>query len=75
MATAEWNAHIPAQTGRGTCKWGVISALYAREIRQSAAILPPGTERDALLKKAIQADSEANLDDQSNSQPGPPFKS
>jgi hypothetical protein len=48
-------------------------ALYAREIRQSAAILPPGTERDALLKKAIQADSEANLDDQSNSQP--PFKS
>jgi hypothetical protein len=50
-------------------------ALYAKEIRQTAAILPPGTERDALLKKAVQADFLANSYDQSSSQSGPTVKS
>jgi hypothetical protein len=39
-------------------------ALYAKEIRQSAAILPPGTERDALLRKASQAVFPSTSDDQ-----------
>jgi hypothetical protein len=31
-------------------------ALYAKEVRKKAACLPPGTEKDALLEKARQAD-------------------
>ena len=34
-------------------------ALYASEISKQAAELPPGVERDALLKKARQADTTA----------------
>lgn len=36
-------------------------ALYAREVRKKAACLPPGTERDALLEKARQADEASAL--------------
>lgn len=33
--------------------------LYAKEVRDSAARLPPGIEREALLRKARQADATA----------------
>ena len=43
-------------------------ALYAGEVGKSAARLPPGIERDALLKKARQADAEAQTDGWANTQ-------
>jgi hypothetical protein len=39
----------------------------ARQARQKAAQLPPGDERDALLKKARRADTEAHINDWVNS--------
>ena len=36
---------------------------WAEAVRQQAAALPPGPERDALLKKASQADTAFYLDD------------
>lgn len=36
-------------------------ALYAAEVRKKAASLPPGTERDALLEKARQADEASAM--------------
>ncbi len=36
-------------------------ALYAGEVRKKAACLPPGTEREALLEKARQADEASTL--------------
>jgi hypothetical protein len=32
-------------------------ALFAKKIRKKAALLPPGEEKEALLKKASQADT------------------
>jgi hypothetical protein len=37
-------------------------ALYANEVRERAALLPPGIERDILLKKARQADTASELE-------------
>jgi hypothetical protein len=34
-------------------------ASFAKKVREKASGLPPGTERDALLEKASQADSAA----------------
>jgi RNA polymerase-binding transcription factor DksA len=42
-------------------------AEWAEKIREQAAQLPPGTERDAMLKRASQADTAAHLDDWANS--------
>jgi hypothetical protein len=42
-------------------------ASFAKEIRDKASRLPPGTERDTLLKKASQADTAAHLDEWANS--------
>lgn len=42
-------------------------ALYANEIRQKAALLPPGVERETLLNKARQAENATRLDDWVNS--------
>ena len=42
-------------------------AAWAEEVRQQAAKLPPGPERDALLKKLRQADTASHLDDWANS--------
>jgi len=42
-------------------------AEWAEKIREEAARLPPGTERDEMLKKASQADTAAHLDDWANS--------
>ncbi len=36
-------------------------ALYAGQVRKKAASLPPGSERDALLQKARQADEASAL--------------
>jgi hypothetical protein len=38
-------------------------AAWADEIREQAASLPSGPERDALLKKASQADVASHLND------------
>jgi hypothetical protein len=42
-------------------------AAWAKEVRAKAAALPPGPERDALLKKARQAETALNLEDWANS--------
>ncbi len=38
-------------------------AAWAANVRKQADQLAPGVERDALLKKASQADAAAHLDD------------
>ena len=43
-------------------------ALYAREVREKAASLPPGAEKDVLLKKARQADDASAANDWANTQ-------
>ena len=42
-------------------------ACFASEIREKASQLPPGAEKEAMLKKASQADTAAHLDDWANS--------
>ena len=42
-------------------------AAWAIKVRKQALTLPPGREREALLKKARQADTTAHLDDWANS--------
>ena len=42
-------------------------AEWAEKIREQAARLPPGIERDEMLKRASQADTAAHLDDWANS--------
>jgi hypothetical protein len=46
-------------------------ASFAVEIRKKASELRPGPERDALLKRARQADTASHIDEWANS-PGPP---
>lgn len=38
-------------------------AAWSKEVIEQAAKLPPGPERDALIKKARQADVAVHLDD------------
>lgn len=38
-------------------------AAFAKEARVAAACLPPGPEREAMLKKARQADTASQFDD------------
>jgi hypothetical protein len=40
---------------------------WSKEVREQAALLPPGPDRDAMLKRASQADTAAHLDDWANS--------
>ena len=40
---------------------------FAETARKVAALLPPGAERDVLLRKARQADTASNLTDWVNS--------
>jgi hypothetical protein len=40
---------------------------WANQVLEQANSLPPGPERDALLKKASQADTASHLDDWANS--------
>jgi hypothetical protein len=40
---------------------------WAEDVREEADKLPPGPEREALLKKARQADTASHLDDWANS--------
>ena len=40
---------------------------WANEVRERAKTLPPGAERDALFRKASQADTAAHLDEWANS--------
>lgn len=42
-------------------------ALFAKAAREKAALLPPGAEKDELLRKARQADTTAHLTDWVNS--------
>jgi hypothetical protein len=42
-------------------------ADWAKGIRQQADELPPGYERDELLRKARQAETASNIDDWANS--------
>lgn len=37
-------------------------SAWAEEVRQKAAELPPGPERDALLKKLRQADAASHIE-------------
>jgi hypothetical protein len=40
---------------------------WAAQVREQAEMLPPGPERDALLKKVRQADTASHLEDWANS--------
>jgi hypothetical protein len=42
-------------------------ASFAEEIRKKASELRPGPERDALLKRARQADTASHINDWANS--------
>ena len=42
-------------------------ALFAKGARKKASLLPPGAEKDELLRKAQQADTTARADDWVNS--------
>jgi hypothetical protein len=42
-------------------------ATFAEDVRDKAAKLPPGIEREYMLRKARQADTAARLDDWANS--------
>lgn len=42
-------------------------AFWSKQVVTTANALPPGLERDALIKKARQADVAAHLDDWSRS--------
>jgi hypothetical protein len=44
---------------------------WANEVREQAATLPPGPERDALLNKARQADTASHLDDSTSTMTAP----
>ena len=41
--------------------------MWAKEVRAQAAELPPGPERDELLKKVRQAETAMHLEDWANS--------
>jgi hypothetical protein len=47
---------------------------WAQKLRNDADELRPGPEKDALLKKARQADAAAHVDDWANSSGSPPPK-
>lgn len=40
---------------------------FAKDMQEKASSLPPGPEKDAMLKKARQADIACHLDDWANS--------
>jgi hypothetical protein len=42
-------------------------AAFAQDARDEAARLPPGVERDEMLRKVSQADTAAHLDEWANS--------
>ncbi|SDN26257.1 hypothetical protein [Afipia sp. GAS231] len=42
-------------------------ASFAKKIREKAVLLPPGAEKDDLLRRARQADSASHLDEWVNS--------
>jgi hypothetical protein len=42
-------------------------ASFAEDVRQKASRLPPGHEKDQMLRKARQADTAAHLNDWANS--------
>ena len=42
-------------------------ASFAKAARKKAALLPPGPEKEQMLRKARQADTAAHLDDWANS--------
>ena len=41
--------------------------LWANKVREQAAKLPPGRERDDLIEKARQADTALHMEDWANS--------
>lgn len=42
-------------------------ASFAKDARKKASLLPPGAEKEQMLRKARQADTAAHLDDWVNS--------
>jgi len=42
-------------------------AAWSAEVREQAAKMPPGPEREALIKKARQADVASHMDDWAHS--------
>jgi len=40
---------------------------FAKEMRDKASLMPPGREKDDLLKRASRADTASHLDDWANS--------
>jgi hypothetical protein len=42
-------------------------AIFAKAAREKASLLPPGAEKDELLRKANQADAAVHLNEWTNS--------
>ena len=42
-------------------------ASFANNVREKASLLPPGADKDELLRKARQADTAAHLNEWANS--------
>ena len=42
-------------------------AMFSQDLRDKALMLPPGPEKDNLLRRARQADTALHLDDWANS--------
>ena len=49
-------------------------AMWAKQVREQAAKLPIGAEREALLQKAAQAETASNVDGWANSPGLQPLK-
>jgi hypothetical protein len=58
---------LPAASFKQTKSLHDRLRIFADDVRARAAKLPPGVERDALLKKARQADTASHLDEWVNS--------
>jgi hypothetical protein len=42
-------------------------AAFAKDVREKASLLPPGIEKDDLLRRARQADTASHLNEWANS--------
>ena len=58
---------MPARKNVQTVSLKDRLAAFANKVRETADRLPPGRERDDMLKKARRAETAAHIDDWANS--------
>jgi len=73
---------VPPEEEAARCRNGVVSsnqfrlANFAEEALKKASNLPPGSDREEMLKKVRQADIASHLDEWAHSRgPQPPTRS